>query len=77
MDFENFKIESNIINDIDILTISIGIKKTMKKKIKNLNLLYRASRDGNHIQFHSRCDGKENTITFVKSKNGRRFGGFT
>ena len=76
LDFENFKIESKIINDIDILTISIGIKKTMKKKIKNLNLLYRASRDGNHTQFHSRCNGKENTITFVKSKNGRRFGGF-
>ena len=48
----------------------------MKKTIKKINLLYRASRDGDHKQFHSRCDGKENTITFVKSKNGRRFGGF-
>ena len=80
IDFENFKkknnIESNIVNDLDFFTISIGIKKKLKKSIKSAQLLYRASRDGNHTQFHSKCDGKENTVTFVKAKNGRRFGGF-
>ena len=39
-------------------------------------MLYRASRDGDSTQFHSKCDGIENTVTFVKSKNGRKFGGF-
>ena len=81
LDFENcFKknnIKSNIIiNDLDFFTVSIGIKEKLKKIIKSANLLYRASRDGDHTQFHSKCDGKINTITFVKAKNGRRFGGF-
>ena len=80
IDFENFKkknnIESNMVNDLDFVTISIGIKEKLKKSIKSAKLLYRASRDGNHTQFHSKCDGIENTVTFVKAKNGRRFGGF-
>ena len=80
LDFDNFKIknniESNIINDLDFFTVSIGIKKNLKKTIKSAKLLYRASRDGNQTQFHSKCDSKENTVTFVKGKNGRRFGGF-
>ena len=80
IDFDNFKannnIESNIVNDLDFFTISVGIKTKLKKGIKSAKLLYRASRDGNQAQFHSKCDGKENTVTFVKAKNGRRFGGF-
>ena len=79
MDIENFKknnnIESDIINDLDFFTISIGIKRNLKKTIKSAKLLYRATRDGDHTQFHSKCDGKENTVTFIKAKNGRRFGG--
>ena len=27
--------------------------------------------------FHKKCDGKKNTVTFIKSTNGKRFGGFT
>ena len=80
LDIENFKknnnIESDIINDLDFFTISIGIKRNLKKTIKSAKLLYRATRDGDHTQFHSKCDGKENTVTFIKAKNGRRFGGY-
>ena len=54
-----------------------ALKKTLDKTIKEARLLYRASRDGDSTQFHSKCDGKENTVTFVLSKNGRRFGGFS
>ena len=37
-------------------------------KGKRLNLIYRASRDGfKSSNFHEKCDGKENTITFIKS----------
>ena len=61
---------------MDFFTVSIGIKENLQKRIKSAKLLYRASRDGDQKQFHSKCDGKENTVTFVKAKNGRKFGGF-
>ncbi len=41
------------------------------------NLLYRATRDGFTSQaFHSKCDGKGNTITIIKSHLNYVFGGF-
>ena len=41
------------------------------------NLLYRATRDGFTGQsFHSKCDGKANTITIIKNKMNFIFGGF-
>jgi hypothetical protein len=40
-------------------------------------LLYRATRDGfNGEAFHSKCDGKRNTITIIKSHLNYVFGGF-
>jgi hypothetical protein len=37
-------------------------------KTKRLELIYRASRDGyKSSDFHSKCNGKKNTITFIKS----------
>jgi hypothetical protein len=45
---------------------------------KQFSLLYRASRDGFQAKaFHSRCDGRPNTLTLIHSKNGNIFGGFT
>ena len=41
-------------------------------------LLYRASRDGfSGGNFHSKCDGMENTLTVIKSESGNVFGGYT
>ena len=41
-------------------------------------LLYRASRDGfTASAFHSKCDGKANTITIVKNNFNYVFGGYT
>ena len=41
-------------------------------------LLYRKSRDGsNPKDFHSRCDNKGITITFIEEYNGSKFGGYT
>ena len=68
--------ESKIVTPEDFLTVQEGISEKLKKTIKGAKLLYRASRDGDSNQFHSKCDGIENTVTFVKSKNGRKFGGF-
>jgi len=46
---------------------------------KNAQLLFKASRDGFQARaaFHSKCDGKSPTITFIKSENGYIFGGYT
>ena len=69
-------IESKIITKDDFFTVAVGIKNKLNKTIKEARLLYRASRDGDSTQFHTKCDGRENTVTFVKAKNGRKFGGF-
>ncbi len=41
-------------------------------------LKYRASRDGfKALDFHSKCDGVENTLTIIKTTKGNVFGGYT
>jgi len=53
-------------------------KKIPELSGKNVQLLFRASRDGFTAQaFHSKCDGKSPTITFIKSEHGYIFGGYT
>ena len=43
-----------------------------------LELLYSSNIHGQNVStFHKRCDNKSLTLTLYKSKNGRRFGGFT
>ena len=75
--YKNIKnIDSKIIAVKDFILPLIAIKKKLNKTIKEVKLLYRASRDGDSTQFHSKCNGKLNTLTFVKDKKERRFGGF-
>ena len=70
--------KSKVIKLDDLIIVQEGILKKINKNIKNLKLLYRASRDGDSSHtFHSACDGLSNTVTFVKSKSGRKFGGFS
>ena len=59
--------ESKIITLDDFILPSMGIKKNLNKKIKEVKLLYRATRDGDNAQFHNKCNGKNNTLTFVKA----------
>jgi hypothetical protein len=41
-------------------------------------LLYRGSRDGiSPAAFHSKCDGKANTVTIIKTDKNYVFGGYT
>ena len=62
----------------EIAFINSGILKSLNKSMKNMELLYRASRDGDSSKsFHSHCDGKSNTLTIIKTSVGKRFGGFT
>ena len=47
------------------------VNKTVK------SLLYRATRDGFKVSaFHSRCDGKANTVTIIKNNLNYVFGGY-
>ena len=69
---------SKVIKLNDLVVVQEGILKKINKKIKDMKLFYRASRDGDSSEiFHSTCDGLSNTVTFVKAKNGRKFGGFS
>ena len=44
---------------------------------KAIRLLYRATRDGfTQSAFHSKCDGKANTVTIVKNNLNYVFGGY-
>ncbi len=46
-------------------------------KSSKMNLLFRATRDGfTSKAFHSKCDGKGNTITNIKSNLNYVFGGY-
>ena len=46
--------------------------------IKTINLLYRATQDGDSWKdFISKCGEKGPTISLIKTKKGRRFGGFS
>ena len=41
-------------------------------------LLFRKSRDGSEPKdFHNKCDNKENTIIFIETTKGYKFGGYT
>ena len=60
--------KSNIIKDIEKLLI---LKKWISEngKIKNINLLYRASEDGDSsTSFFNKCCNKGATVSLIKTK---------
>ena len=72
------EIDSDIIKFDEIILIEEGVKRKLSKEIKQYRLLFKASKNGFKAQdFHNYCDGKDNTLILVKTKTGRRFGGFT
>ena len=77
--YEQMKKESEIIEGIDeFLQILNGIKKSFYFRIKNINVLFKSCKDGDATStFHQKCDGKQFTVTLVKTTSNRRFGGFT
>lgn len=82
-------LEESILGELSPITVvklSILTNHQMSELMKlcefpinqNWRLLYRASKDGfGASDFHSRCDGQENTLTIIKSTNGNVFGGYT
>ena len=76
--YNNIKIESVIINEYELSQINHGIKKQKTANIKQLNLLYRSTRDGGSPEnYHSKCDGHKNLWNLVKTSDGKKFGGFS
>ena len=74
MDISKSKI---IKSEMDFVPILIRLKQRLNKSFDNMKLINRASRDGDSSKsFHTYCDGKENTLFFIKDRNGRRFGAF-
>jgi len=72
---DNLKIDSAILQtpqEARSLTSLIGFES------RSFSLLWRGSRDGFGVStFHSRCDGKPNTLTLIKNTHGYVFGGYT
>ena len=66
---------SSILTSIDEKNmISNWINPFTKIKYK---LLFRASQDGDSMDtFHEKCDNKGPTLVIIKSKKGKRFGGY-
>jgi hypothetical protein len=68
----NFKMDSLILTQNE----ELSLKEMLN--LKELKLVYRASRDGfAAYSFHSKCDGISNTVTIIKTTSNSVFGGFT
>ena len=72
------EVKGDIIHNMKELKL---ITKKIKKKKSTrmiIDLLYKASIDGDSAQvFHQKCDKAKNTIVLIETKNGKRFGGYT
>ena len=72
------KNEIELILPIEYELIYKAISSRLNKQVKNLKILYKASKDGDSPKiFHDKCDDIINTLCIYKSKKNRRFGGFT
>ena len=77
-EIENGINKSKIIQHDDIIFVENRIKKIYPKLNISFNLVYRATDDGDRAaNFHNKCDKIGPNVTFVKTKTGYVFGGFT
>ncbi len=61
----------------DIVFIIKRVKEISPNKNIRLNLLYRATRDGDEIStFHSRCDNQPQVLVLFHTIKGIKFGGY-
>ena len=72
-----FGYNSSIFKNINEIDFILSRFKDKNKKI-SLNLLFKATRDGQKSSdFHTKCDGKTHQLIFIKTKKGVIFGGYT
>jgi len=74
-----FSIDSKIIsNYVELDFIIDYLKNEFNKEISNSIRIYRATEDGDKADdFHRLCDGNTNIIVLIKTKDGKKFGGYT
>ncbi len=71
-------VETSWLINSSILRPQEAISVAEMTKASRGNLLYRATRDKFTAKsFHSKCDGKKNTLTIVKTNTNFVFGGYT
>ena len=59
-------------------TVFDWIEQKINKKIQNIELIYRMTKDGNKgTDFHKNCDNVGPTLTLIKTSKNYIFGGFT
>ena len=73
-----YKIDSKIITkneEVELLSNRLTSKGFIKNQKVIFNLIYRASRDGSSLNdYHSKCDGKMNTICIIRTIKGCKLG---
>ena len=77
-EYLSLNINSSILKENEFDMVKKEIEKRMNKKIKGINKLYQATKDGGDAYiFHRKCDNIPNTLVLYESAGRRRFGGFT
>ena len=73
------KLKSTLIQDLkDREWILKQVQGKSDQPVPTLTLLYRGSKDGfRPVDFHNKCDNKGPSLTIIKSKAGKVFGGYT
>ena len=67
-------------SELNFVKETIKENLSLNKTIEEIKFipLFSTSRDGDSAsEFHKKCDGKSNSLVLVKTKTGKRFGGFT
>ena len=74
-----FSVDSKIISNYGDLDFILNyIKYTFNKQINSSIRIYRATEDGDRAEdFHKNCDGNTDILVLIKTKNGKKFGGYT
>ena len=78
----NFDYASNILSNgiqLNFVLKQIYVNNNIQSNKKcNLNLIYRATRDGDNVEtYHKKTNYVPDTITLIRTKDGFIFGGFT
>ena len=74
-----FSLDSKILLNYGEFDFIVNYLKTkFNKQIISSIRIYRATEDGDKAEtFHRLCDGNTNIIILIKTKDGKKFGGFT
>ena len=75
----SFSVDSNIISGYSEFDFIIHyLKKKFKKGITDAIRIYQATENGSTAaDFHRECNGNTNIVVLIKTKDGKKFGGYT